>query len=89
MLTSGTHQPFKIEKAINFFLIYTCILTGAHRSTFSIFDIITRTIVRGFGVFKKKKQVELQKSISKGLGNSFKDIQFLYMIYKKNIEGFM
>lgn len=47
---------FKIEKTMNFFFIYTCILTGAHRSTFSIFsifDIITRTTVRGFGVFKK------------------------------------
>lgn len=49
---------FKIEKTMNFFFIYTCILTGAHRSTFSIFDIITRTIVRGFGVLKKKNQVE-------------------------------
>lgn len=47
---------FKIEKTMNFFFIYTCILTGAHRSTFSIFDIITRTIVRGFGVFKKKNR---------------------------------
>lgn len=44
---------FKIEKTMNFFFIYTCILTGAHRSTFSIFDIITRTIVRDFGVLKK------------------------------------
>lgn len=66
MLTSGTHQPFKIEKAINLFLIYTCILTGAHRSTFSIFDIITRTIVRGFGVFKKKTTGRITKINQQG-----------------------
>lgn len=37
VLTPGTHPPFNIEKAINFFLY---ILTGAMRSTFSLFDTL-------------------------------------------------